>query len=159
MPRKHHIRAAWQPLPHRVSFVTESEGVAWYDDSKATTPASVLAAVAAFASVVLIAGGRNKGLDLSVLAGSVPPVRAVVAIGEAAPDIERAFSSVVPVRTASSMATAVEEAKRLAAPGDTVLLSPGCASFDWYRAYTERGDDFVRIVKEIVGKRGNRAHN
>jgi UDP-N-acetylmuramoylalanine--D-glutamate ligase len=151
--------AAWQPLPHRVSFVVESEGVAWYDDSKATTPASVLAAVAAFPSVVLIAGGRNKGLDLSVLARTVPPVRAVVAIGEAAPDIERTFGTLVAVRAVSSMADAVDEAGRLAAPGDTVLLSPGCASFDWYRSYTERGDDFVRIVNEIVGKRGNRADN
>jgi UDP-N-acetylmuramoylalanine--D-glutamate ligase len=140
-----------------VSFVVESDRVAWYDDSKATTPASVLAAVAAFPSVVLIAGGRNKGLDLSVLTGTVPPVRAVVAIGEAAPDIERTFRPLVAVRTASSMAAAVEEAERLAAPGDTVLLSPGCASFDWYRSYTERGDDFVAIVKETVGKRGNRA--
>jgi UDP-N-acetylmuramoylalanine--D-glutamate ligase len=151
--------AAWQPLPHRVSFVVERDEVGWYDDSKATTPASVLAAVTAFASVVLIAGGRNKGLDLSGLARAVPPVRAVVAIGEAAPDIERAFSPLVPVRTASNMAAAVEEANRLAHPGDTVLLSPGCASFDWYRSYTERGDDFIRIVKDTVGKRGNRADN
>jgi UDP-N-acetylmuramoylalanine--D-glutamate ligase len=149
--------ASWQPLPHRVSFVVESDGVAWYDDSKATTPASVLAAVAAFPSVVLIAGGRNKGLDLGALTATVPPVRAVVAIGEAAPDVERTFRPLVEVRTASSMTAAVEEAGRLAAPGDTVLLSPGCASFDWYRSYTERGDDFVRIVKETAGKRGNRA--
>jgi UDP-N-acetylmuramoylalanine--D-glutamate ligase len=81
----------------------------------------------------------------------------VVAIGEAAPDVERAFTPLVPVRTATSMAAAVEEARRLAVPGDTVLLSPGCASFDWYRSYSERGDDFVRMVKDTVGKRGNRA--
>jgi UDP-N-acetylmuramoylalanine--D-glutamate ligase len=81
----------------------------------------------------------------------------VIAIGEAAPDVEQAFGRLVTVRPASSMAAAVEEARRLAAPGDTVLLSPGCASFDWYRSYGERGDDFVQIVKDTVGKRGNRA--
>ena len=122
-------------LPHRVELVADADGVRWYDDSKATTPASVLAALAGFDSVVLIAGGRNKGLDLSVLGHAVPPVRAVVAIGEMAADIEAAFGARVPVVTASSMAGAVGAAEQLAQPGDAVLLSPGCASFDWYRSY------------------------
>ena len=76
--------------PHRVEFVVEANGVSWYDDSKATTPASVLAGVRGFRSVVLIAGGRNKGLDLSVLARAAPPVHAVVAIGEAAGEVASA---------------------------------------------------------------------
>jgi UDP-N-acetylmuramoylalanine--D-glutamate ligase len=140
------------PLPHRVSFVTESAGIAWYDDSKATTPASVLAAVAGFQSVVLIAGGRNKGLDLDDLAASVPPVRAVVAIGEAAGAIEHAFARLVPVATAGSMSAAVDAAQAMARTGDAVLLSPGCASFDWYPSYAARGDDFVAIVKATLEK-------
>jgi UDP-N-acetylmuramoylalanine--D-glutamate ligase len=133
-------------LPHRVGRVGERGGVAWYDDSKATTPASVLAAVAGFASVVLIAGGRNKGLDLGVLGGTVPPVKAVVAIGEATPEILAAFAGLVPTSVATSMHEAVEAAAAFTTPGDSVLLSPGCASFDWYRSYAERGDDFASIV-------------
>lgn len=135
------------PLPHRVSHVASGCGVDWYDDSKATTPASVLAAVAGFDSVVLIAGGRNKGLDLSVLAAAVPPVRAAVGIGEAGPEVVAAFSGLVPTAVAASMEEAVERAADLARPGDAVLLSPGCASFDWYGSYAARGDDFARIVQ------------
>jgi UDP-N-acetylmuramoylalanine--D-glutamate ligase len=141
-------------LPHRVAFVGEAGGVSWYDDSKATTPASVLAALAGFESVVLIAGGRNKGLDLSALAGAVPPVRAVVGIGEAAPEVAAAFEGLVPVRTANSMEAAVDEAVRLSRPGDSVLLSPGCASFDWYRSYAARGDNFAAVVKTHLEKGG-----
>ncbi|MHB1534697.1 MAG: UDP-N-acetylmuramoyl-L-alanine--D-glutamate ligase [Acidimicrobiales bacterium] len=139
-------------LPHRVAEVAAAGGVTWYDDSKATTPASVLAAVAGFASVVLIAGGRNKGLDLSVLAETVPPVRAAVAIGEAAPDVERALGGRVPVRAESTMTAAVDAAAELARPGDAVLLSPGCASFDWYPDYAARGDHFARLVKQHIEK-------
>lgn len=141
-------------LPHRVSLVASAGGVSWYDDSKATTPASVLAAVAGFDSVVLIAGGRNKGLDLGVLAAAVPPVRAAVAIGESAAEVASALSAVAPVAIASSMRQAVEEAARLSCPGDAVLLSPGCASFDWYRSYGERGDDFAALVKEMLEEGG-----
>jgi UDP-N-acetylmuramoylalanine--D-glutamate ligase len=136
------------PLPHRVALVGEADGVRWYDDSKATTPASVLAAVAGFPSVVLIAGGRNKGLDLGPLGATVPPVRAVIAIGEAAPEVEVVFAGLVPVHSASSMRAAVRTAARLARPGDAVLLSPGCASFDWYTSYAARGDDFASIVTQ-----------
>ena len=137
-------------LPHRVSLVSDAGGVQYYDDSKATTPASVLAATRGFASVVLIAGGRNKGLDLSVLGRAVPPVRAVVAIGEAQEEVSAAFAGRVPVARAASMQEAVAAASSLARPGDAVLLSPGCASFDWYRSYGERGDDFARCVRALV---------
>jgi UDP-N-acetylmuramoylalanine--D-glutamate ligase len=140
-------------LPHRVSAVAEVGGIRFLDDSKATTPASVLAAVAGFPSVVLIAGGRNKGLDLGVLAGAVPPVRAAVAIGEAGPDVQRALGDLVPTRAAASMTEAVRAAAELAQPGDAVILSPGCASFDWYRSYGERGDDFARQVHALAASR------
>jgi len=143
------------PLPHRVQRVAEGGGVVWYDDSKATTPASVLAAVAGFDSVVLIAGGRNKGLDLGVLAATVPPVRAVVAIGEAAGEVEAAFAGLVPVERAGSMAEAVERAGARSRPGDAVVLSPGCASFDWYRSYGARGDEFSQLARKFLGKGGS----
>jgi UDP-N-acetylmuramoylalanine--D-glutamate ligase len=139
-------------LPHRVELVAERDGVRWYDDSKSTTPASVLAAVAGFESVVLIAGGRNKGLDLGVLGQATPRLRAVVAIGEAAEDVEAAFSGRVPLTRAASMAAAVAAAANVAVPGDVVLLSPGCASFDWYRSYAERGEEFTTLVAELVGQ-------
>lgn len=140
--------ASTLPPPHRVQLVGQSGGIAWYDDSKATTPAAVQAGVSGFASVVLIAGGRNKGLDLSELASTVPPVRAVVAIGEASSEVTSAFFGQVPVRQAGSMAEAVDAAMSLAVPGDAVVLSPGCASFDWYSGYIERGEHFTALVKD-----------
>jgi UDP-N-acetylmuramoylalanine--D-glutamate ligase len=142
------------PLAHRVSLVGSRDGVHWFDDSKATTPASVLAAVAGFSSVVLIAGGRNKGLDLAALAATVPPVHAVVAIGESAGEVGAAFSGRAPVTMAGSMEAAVEAAARLARPGDAVMLSPGCASFDWYTSYAARGDHFAAIVHRQIGGGG-----
>ncbi len=145
------VLRSFRGLPHRVAFVVEADGIRWYDDSKATAPHATAAAVAGFEHVVLIAGGRNKGLDLGALADSADRLRAVVAIGESAPDVAAAFARRVPVTEAASMDEAVAAARRAAKAGDAVLLSPGCASFDWYRNYAERGDDFVRAVRELVG--------
>jgi UDP-N-acetylmuramoylalanine--D-glutamate ligase len=142
---------AFRGLPHRVELVGEANGVRFYDDSKATTPGAVLAAVEGCAPAVLIAGGRNKGLDLSVLATVAPQVRGVVAIGEAADLVAAAFVGAAPVARASSMARAVEAAVAMAEAGDSVVLSPACASFDWYRSYAERGDDFARCVRALPG--------
>ena len=98
---------AWTGLPHRVSLVGEAGGVRWYDDSKATAPHATRAALRAFPSVVLIAGGRNKGLDLSELAEEREHVVGVVAIGEAGDEVAAAFDGVRPVRSAASMDDAV----------------------------------------------------
>lgn len=143
-------------LPHRVALVGEAGGVRWYDDSKATAPHATLAAVRGFPSVVLIAGGRNKGLDLAELATEADRMRGVVAIGESAADVAAAFEGRRPVRTAGSMDEAVEQAAGLALDGDVVLLSPACASFDWYRSYAERGDDYVRAVRQHLAATGAR---
>ncbi|HEY6533544.1 MAG TPA: UDP-N-acetylmuramoyl-L-alanine--D-glutamate ligase [Acidimicrobiales bacterium] len=137
-------------LPHRVQLVAEADGVRWYDDSKATTPHATLAAVAGFDSVVLVAGGRNKGLDLSVLGGAVPPVRAVVAMGEAADEVAAGFAGRCPVRVATDIDAVVADAAGLAEPGDAVLLSPGCTSFDWFGSYAERGDAFAAAVRRLL---------
>ena len=137
-------------MHHRVELVVERAGVRFYDDSKATAPHAVAAALAAFDSVVLIAGGRNKGIDLSPLAADLARVRAVVAIGDAAAEVEGAFVGRRPVEIATSMDDAVRRAATLAEPGDAVLLSPGCASFDWYSSYEERGDDFARAVRALA---------
>ncbi|HEX8771064.1 MAG TPA: UDP-N-acetylmuramoyl-L-alanine--D-glutamate ligase [Acidimicrobiales bacterium] len=150
------VRTALQnysPLPHRLTLVADAAGVRWYDDSKATNPHAALAAIRSFESVVLIAGGRNKGLDLSILAQAANRIRGVVAIGEAAAEVAAAFSGIRPVKPASSMDEATEVAAGLADPGDVVLLSPACASFDRYGSYAERGDDFGRAVRYFLDRR------
>ena len=109
-----------------------------------------------FDSVVLIAGGRNKGLDLSELAEEADHIRAVVAIGEAAPDVAAAFDG-HPAGAHRRVDGRGGGARRpsLARSGDVVLLSPACASFDWYGSYGERGDDFVRAVARPPGGRAD----
>lgn len=138
---------------HRIEFVGEADGIRWYDDSKATTPHAVLTALRGFDSVVLVAGGRNKGLDLGELAAEESRIRSVVAIGEAAPEIVRVFSGRRPVVAAVDMRQAVVAARELASDGDVVLLSPGCTSYDWYDGYARRGEDFSRRVRELIGGR------
>jgi UDP-N-acetylmuramoylalanine--D-glutamate ligase len=143
------VLASFGGLPHRTELVAEIGGVRFVDDSKATVPHAAVAAISSEAEVVLIAGGRNKGLDLTPMT-ELPQVRSVVAIGEAAPDIRAAFEAAgTPVLDASSMDEAVRTAAGLAAPGQTVLLSPGCASHDWYANFAERGDDFARSARSL----------
>ncbi|MHB1488150.1 MAG: UDP-N-acetylmuramoyl-L-alanine--D-glutamate ligase, partial [Acidimicrobiales bacterium] len=139
----------FEGLPHRLESLGQWGGVEFFNDSKATTPAAVAGALSGFSSVVLIAGGRNKGVSLVPMAQNPARIRAVVAIGEAAGEVEKAFAGTSPVVTATSMDDAVEQAAGLARPGDAVLLSPGCASYDWYRSYEERGDDFKRAVANL----------
>jgi UDP-N-acetylmuramoylalanine--D-glutamate ligase len=141
---------------HRIELAADVGEVRWFDDSKATTPHAASVAIRAFDRVVLIAGGLNKGLDLAPMAAEPQRIRAVVAIGEAAGVVATTFASVAPVVTACSMADAVARAGELAEPGDVVLLSPGCASFDWYPdgGYPARGDDFKRLVRERIGGGG-----
>jgi UDP-N-acetylmuramoylalanine--D-glutamate ligase len=138
-------------MPHRVALVGEASGVKWYDDSKATNPDATRRAVASFDSVVLLAGGRNKGLDLSVLATESARLRGVVAFGEAGPEVVAAFASAdTQLEQVDGMHDAVAAARRMARAGDVVLLSPACASFDAYSGYGARGDDFAREVREQV---------
>lgn len=142
--------ATFAGLPHRLEPVGTADGVTWYNDSKATVPHATVVAVAGFDSVVLIAGGRNKGLAMDSLASTVPPVRAVVATGAAADEIAAVFNSLVPVERADSMEQAIDLARKFARRGDVVVLSPACTSFDWYANYGERGRDFTRLVHEKV---------
>jgi UDP-N-acetylmuramoylalanine--D-glutamate ligase len=129
--------------PHRRQVVGVWDGVTWIDDSKATNPHAALAAIRDHDSVVLIAGGRNKGLDVSSIPLE-PNLRLVVAIGEAASELAGAGG---PVKVADSLEEAVAIADETARPGDTVLLAPGCASFDMFRSYAERGERFAAIVR------------
>jgi UDP-N-acetylmuramoylalanine--D-glutamate ligase len=145
--------ARFEGLPHRLQLVGEGAGVRYYDDSKATNPHATVAAVEGAAGpVVLVAGGRNKGLDLTLLRSLAPRLRGVVTIGEAAAEIEAALAGAVSLTRAADMRAAVARATDLAQPGDVVLLSPACASFDWYESYGARGDDFTREVERLLGR-------
>lgn len=141
----------FEHAPHRIQQVAECDGVRWFDDSKATSPHAAQVALRAFASIVLIAGGKNKDLDLSSMASQPRRMRGVVAIGDSAGDIAAAFDGICVVETASSMLDAVRAARRLSKSGDVVLLSPGCTSYDWYDNYSERGEDFANLVRSELG--------
>lgn len=146
-----HALEHFENAPHRIQFVAEVDGVRWFNDSKATSPHAASVALRAFDSIVLIAGGKNKGLDLSQMACEPHRMRAVVAIGASADDIARAFKGVCTVVQAESMSAAVAQASELSRMGDVVVLSPGCTSYDWYSNYGERGDDFMKCVRELSG--------
>ena len=133
--------------PHRIEYVETIDGVQWFNDSKATSPHASAVAIKSFQNIVLIAGGRNKGLDLHELANQPQRVKAVVAIGDDAPEIEKAFDGVCRVVRGGSMQEAVRLARTLAVSGDVVLLSPACTSYDWYNNYMERGEDFMQCVR------------
>jgi UDP-N-acetylmuramoylalanine--D-glutamate ligase len=138
----------FQALHHRLELVATVEGVEYVDDSKATNPGSVIAALRSFEErpIVLIAGGKAKGTDFAELGKAVSSrAKAVVLIGEAADEIA-AFVKRATVERAGSMDEAVVLAQRLAAPGDIVLLSPGCASFDMFQSAEHRGELFAQAV-------------
>ena len=137
------------PLAHRGAVVAEVGGVRFVDDSKATNPHAALAALSSLDRAVLVAGGRSKGIDLSPLAAATPRLAGVVALGEAAPELERLFAGRVPVRRVSSIEDAVVAAHRMASPGDTVLLAPACASQDMFRDYRERGERFASAARRL----------
>ncbi len=139
-------------LPHRLELVVWHEGVPYYDDSKGTNVGATVRALEAFAEpIVLIAGGRNKGADFAALAPIVRErVKQLVLIGEAADEIAAAVGGAVPTARASDMSKAVARAAAAASPGDVVLLSPACASFDQFRDYADRGRRFAEAVRALA---------
>jgi UDP-N-acetylmuramoylalanine--D-glutamate ligase len=148
---------AFAPLPHRGTVVAMVDGVRFVDDSKATNPHATLAAVGTLDDVVLVAGGRSKGIDLSPLAAVVPRLAAAVVLGEAAPELEELFRDRIPVRRVASIEEAAEQAYRLAPPGGTVVLAPACASQDMFRDYRERGERFAAAARRLQEEVGARA--
>ncbi len=139
----------FRAVAHRIEPVRDVGGVAFYNDSKGTNVDSTIKALASFTErIVLIAGGKGKGQDFAPLAEAARGrVTHAIVIGEDGPTVGRALAAAgVPVTPAASMPAAVETARRLAAPGDVVLLSPACASFDMFRSYEHRGEVFKRIV-------------
>jgi UDP-N-acetylmuramoylalanine--D-glutamate ligase len=139
---------AYCPQPHRCEFVAEINGVSYINDSKATNVDAVEKALRSLpGSAVLIAGGRDKGLDFTSLKGVVADkVKLAVLLGEAQNKMWRAWSRTAPCVRASSMEEAVRLAASHARRGDTVLLSPACASFDMFENYEHRGEEFKRHV-------------
>jgi UDP-N-acetylmuramoylalanine--D-glutamate ligase len=135
-------------LPHRTELVAVADGVAWVDDSKGTNPDAVVKSLAGYPDgrVVLILGGSEKGSDFSILAAPVArKARLLLTIGQSAEKIERSIRG-VETKRAGDLERAVDLAASAARPGDTVLLSPACASFDQYRNFEERGDHFRSLV-------------
>lgn len=141
-------------LSHRVEWVAEIGGVAYYDDSKGTNVGATCAALAGLPQkVVLIAGGDGKGQDFSPLRDPVMKnARAVVLIGRDAPMIEKVLEEAgVPLLRAGTLEDAVQVAQKAAKSGDSVLLSPACASFDMFRNYVHRAEVFVAAVRSLAG--------
>jgi UDP-N-acetylmuramoylalanine--D-glutamate ligase len=138
-------------LPHRLERVRTLREIEWINDSKATNVDSVLVALKAFASGVwLIAGGRGKGAPYApMVEASMGRVKGVLTIGEDAPAIAAAYAGKLPVHACGTLEAAVSRAAELARPGDVVLLSPACASYDQFKNFEQRGDAFRRLVKGL----------
>ncbi len=146
------VLAEFRGLPHRTELVAEVSGIRFYDDSKGTNVGASVTALDGLSEkrAVLIAGGRDKGGSYGPLATAIArKARAVVLLGEAADAIARAIGESVPVRRAATMDDAVRMGASLAREGDAVLLSPACSSFDMFRDYKHRGEEFVRAVRKL----------
>jgi len=141
----------FEGVEHRLEFVRRLNNVSYYNDSKATNVDSVWFALQSFKEpIVLFLGGRDKGNDYSRLRDLVRrQVKAIVAIGESANLVEQSFKGATVITKASSMEEAVAIARFLAQPGDVVLLSPACASFDWFKNYEHRGEVFKQLVNKL----------
>jgi UDP-N-acetylmuramoylalanine--D-glutamate ligase len=149
-----HVREifrSFRGLPHRTEFVREAGGVRWYDDSKGTNVGATARTLAGMPGrVVLILGGKDKGGSYLPLAPLVrEKARALVLLGEAKEKIAEQLAGTAPIEIVAEMGEAVRRAAALAKPGDAVLLSPACASFDQYTGYAERGNHFQTEVNAL----------
>ena len=146
------VLARFEGLPHRAQLVAEARGIRWIDDSKGTNVGATRAAIAGLPGpLVLIAGGDGKGQDFAPLAEACRgKVRAAVLIGRDAPVIGAAIATSTAVHYENSMDDAVATAAGLARPGDIVLLSPACASFDMFRDYAHRGEVFAAAARRLT---------
>jgi UDP-N-acetylmuramoylalanine--D-glutamate ligase len=140
----------FQPLEHRLQFVAEVNGRRFYNDSKATTPESAIAAIESFDSpVVLLAGGYDKQIDLAAFANTISQrCKAVALMGETATELDQLISADINSQICESFEDSFRWAVEQSNPGDVVLLSPGCASYDWFPDFEARGNQFVQLVGE-----------
>ncbi|MBL8850256.1 MAG: UDP-N-acetylmuramoyl-L-alanine--D-glutamate ligase [Planctomycetaceae bacterium] len=147
---------AFVGLPHRLQFVAEVDGRRFFNDSKSTTPEAAIAAIEAFptSSIVLLAGGADKHVDLSAFAAAIRQrVKAVALLGQTAAALERLIGNGPRMYRAESLRAAFHWAVSHAAPGEVVLLSPGCASLDWFANYEDRGRQFTELARQYVSGR------
>jgi UDP-N-acetylmuramoylalanine--D-glutamate ligase len=148
---------SFKALPHRLEFVAKVNGVGWYNDSKATTPPSTIVALEAFdCPEVIIAGGYDKHLPFDELGVKIAEkAKAAILIGQTAGKIADAIraagpkAQTFPIEFAQSLADAVERARKRSAPGDVVLLSTACASYDMFENYQQRGNQFAQLVRQM----------
>lgn len=141
-------------LPHRMQKAGERDGVTWYDDSKGTNPGATAKSLEGFAdgTVHIILGGRNKGADLASLTPLLRrKARRAYLIGEAAEEFAPALGDAVPFERSGTLERAVRSAAAQARPGEAVVLSPACASFDQFRSFVHRGETFQALVAAILG--------
>ena len=137
-------------LSHRCQYVARLNGVTWYNDSKATNVGATLAAVKGFdEKLVLLAGGEGKGADFAPLAEAAERLSALVYFGADGSQIAAQFTGKVPCYSATSLADAIEQAAQLAQQGEGVLLSPACASFDMFKGFEDRGEQFMALVRGL----------
>jgi len=136
-------------LPHRIEYIRDYKNARFFNDSKSTTPHSTLKALEAFEPpVILIAGGKDKGLDYSILKKQITEkVKRLIVLGEASAKMKDIYESCVPLTVVDSLDSAVRQAALAAESGDTVLFSPACSSFDMFSSYEERGRKFKEIVQ------------
>jgi UDP-N-acetylmuramoylalanine--D-glutamate ligase len=145
------VLAEFRGLPHRLEWVAEIGGVDFYDDSKGTNVGAVERSLAFFERpVILIAGGRDKDSDFTLLSPLIrEKVKALVLVGETREHLARVWDGLAPRYLAADMAEAVSRSWEASRPGDVVLLSPACASFDMFRDYAHRGETFQQLVREV----------
>ncbi len=154
---------SFKGLPHRIEYAGTINGVDYIDDSKGTNPDAVVKALECCGNnIILILGGRSKNTQFSYMAEAIKHrVKTIIALGESKEEIKKDLSGICRIMDADSMEQAVDIAYDIALSGDTVLLSPACASFDMYESYSARGDDFVLKVKlksETFFKKTDRPH-
>jgi UDP-N-acetylmuramoylalanine--D-glutamate ligase len=151
------VLASFGGLPHRLEFVAEVERVEFYDDSKGTNVGAVAVSLGHFSKpVILIAGGRDKDSDFRLLSPLIKErVKALVLLGETQKRLAQTWKDLAPICLVNSMDEAVRRAYDLARPGEVVLLSPACASFDMFKDYAHRGDTFQKLVQEMRHAKGS----
>lgn len=141
----------FRPLPHRMEFVLTVKGVDVYNDSKSTTPFATLRAIESLPSpIILVAGGKDKGINYDCLKDAVASkVKALVLIGETREKMRTQLGDMAQTMCAGSLEEATQSAFELSEAGDTLLFSPGCSSFDMFSSYEERGNLFKEIIRDV----------
>jgi UDP-N-acetylmuramoylalanine--D-glutamate ligase len=147
----HEAVIEFDPLPHRIEYIGEIKGARFYNDSKSTSPGAALRALESLPPpIILIAGGKDKGVSFEPLKGTIESkVKLMVLMGESRFRMERDLRGKVGTLLAASLEEAVEKTLENLAPGDTVLFSPACSSFDMFQSYEERGRRYKELVRNI----------